>query len=66
MCKLRVCFSFVFMALTLIQLFAQPYKNFRVAVYCRAYEVDKMKDPHWLETVWNELSNQVHVDKIYL
>ncbi len=45
---------------------AQPYKNFKVAVYCRAYEVDKMSDPEWLNTVWDELSKGVHVDKIYL
>lgn len=42
------------------------YDNFKVAVYCRAYEVREMADPAWLEARWRELSAQVHVDKIYL
>jgi len=45
---------------------AQPFKNFDVAVYCRAYEVEKMKDQDWLEQTWSDISQQVHVDKIYL
>jgi hypothetical protein len=45
---------------------AQAYDNFEVAVYCRAYEVKEMADPAWLEARWQELSQQVHVDKIYL
>ena len=45
---------------------AQGYKNFNTAIYCRAYEVEKMNDPDWLESVWNEISEQVHVDKVYL
>ncbi|HEU5079053.1 MAG TPA: hypothetical protein VFT72_07555 [Opitutaceae bacterium] len=46
------------------QLFA--YENFKVAVYCRAYEVKEMADPAWLEARYKELTQQVHVDKIYL
>jgi len=42
------------------------YKNFKVAVYARAYEVEKMNDLNWLEPIWTEISRQVHVDKIYL
>jgi len=45
---------------------AQKYKNFKVAVYCRAYEVEKMGDPQWLEAAWDTLSREVHIDKIYL
>jgi hypothetical protein len=45
---------------------ASAYENFKVAVYCRAYEVKEMADPAWLESRWQELSSQVHVDKIYL
>ena len=53
--------------LTLISnVFAQKYQNFDVAIYCRAYEVEKMKDPAWLNEAWNEISKQVHIDKIYL
>ena len=44
----------------------QAYENFKVAVYCRAYEVREMADPAWLEARWQELSSQVHVDKVYL
>ncbi len=42
------------------------YKNFKVAVYARVYEVRKMDSLQWLEPVWNEICQQVHVDKIYL
>jgi hypothetical protein len=42
------------------------YKNFKVAVYARAYEVEKMNDLNWLEPIWTEISRQVKVDKIYL
>jgi hypothetical protein len=42
------------------------YKNFTVAVYARAYEVRKMDSLQWLEPLWNEISQQVKIDKIYL
>ncbi len=42
------------------------YNNFKVAVYARAYEVRQMNNLKWLESVWNEISGQVKVDKIYL
>ncbi len=42
------------------------YNNFKVAVYARAYEVRQMDKEDWLEPIWNEISGQVHVDKIYL
>ena len=42
------------------------YKNFQVAVYARAYEVRKMDSLQWLEPIWNEISQQVKVGKIYL
>jgi hypothetical protein len=46
--------------------FAGNYKSFKVSVYTRAYEVEKMKDLHWLDSTWNIISSQVKVDKIYL
>ena len=46
--------------------FAQGYKNFKVAVYTRAQEVIKMAEPAWVEPRWQEITNQLHVDKIYL
>ena len=46
---------------------AQHYKNFKVSVYCRAYEVKQMSDTtNYLKPIWNEISRQLKVDKIYL
>jgi hypothetical protein len=42
------------------------YRNFRVAVYARAYEVREMNDLKKLEATWNAITQQVKVDKIYL
>lgn len=46
--------------------FASAYDNFRVAIYCRAQEVQQMADPAWLESRWQEISAQVQVDRVYL
>ncbi len=45
---------------------AEHYKSFKVSVYTRAYEVEKMKDFHWLDSTWKAITSQVEVDKIYL
>jgi hypothetical protein len=42
------------------------YKNFDVALYARVYEVQKMKDPAWLESRWEAVSKHMKVDRIYL
>jgi hypothetical protein len=42
------------------------YTNFKIAVYARAYEVERMNDLDWLAPVWDEIARQVKVDKIYL
>ena len=42
------------------------HKNFKVSIYVRAYEVEKMKDTQWLESTWKTISSQLDVDKIYL
>jgi hypothetical protein len=55
---------FILLAGSFLQ--AGEYRNFKVAVYCRAYEVEKMADLDWLEPLWNDLSREVHVDRIYL
>ena len=47
-------------------IFAGNYRSFKVSVYTRAYEVEKMKDLAWLDSTWNIISQQVKVDKIYL
>lgn len=47
--------------------FSQQYKNFKVSVYCRAYEVAKMGDTtNYLKPLWDELSRQCKVDKVYI
>lgn len=45
---------------------AKAYERFKVSIYVRAYEVDKMKDMHWLDSTWTVISQQLKVDKIYL
>ncbi len=44
----------------------KQYENFKVSVYTRAYEVEKMEDLHWLDSTWSIISSQIKVDKIYL
>lgn len=61
-----IIFAASLMLLPTFSLLAGGYENFKVAVYCRAYEVQKMSEPEWLKSTWEELSHQVHVDKIYL
>ncbi len=64
--KFILCIS-----LLVVSVFTAPaqnrgYNNFKVAVYARAYEVRLMDRTEWIEPIWNEISSQVHVDKIYL
>ena len=61
----RLCYVFALLVITL-PAFAAHYNGFKVSVYTRAYEVEKMKDLHWLDSTWTIISNQVKVDKIYL
>ncbi|GHT32934.1 permease [Bacteroidia bacterium] len=60
----------LFLAITFLVMsssaFSGNYNGFKVSVYTRAYEVEKMKDLHWLDSTWNIISSQVKVDKIYL
>lgn len=42
------------------------YKNFKVSVYTRAYEVQRMEDKTWLDSTWKIISSQIEIDKIYL
>ncbi len=59
-------FTLILLVLCITQVQAGNYKSFKVSVYTRAYEVEKMKDIHWLDSTWNIISSQVKVDKIYL
>ncbi|MGD0737826.1 MAG: hypothetical protein ABR976_22055 [Terracidiphilus sp.] len=45
---------------------APPPNQFRVAVYIPVGVVERMKDPVWLQKSWDEISSQVHVDKVYI
>lgn len=51
---------------TIASLFAGEYQSFKVSIYTRAYEVEKMADQHWLDSTWQVISQQLKVDKIYL
>jgi hypothetical protein len=56
---LMICFS--------LTVFSQQYKNFKVSVYSRAYETQKMGDTTgYLKPIWDEITRQLKVDKIYL
>lgn len=62
----RICFFLSILLLISSIAFAENYKSFKVSVYTRAYEVEKMKDLAWLDSTWTIISQQIKVDKIYL
>lgn len=62
----RILFSVLFAVLYSSVACAGNYRSFKVSVYTRAYEVEKMKDLHWLDSTWNIISQQIKIDKIYL
>ena len=67
MTKYKPCLILLLLGLLSISGFSQHYKNFKVSVYCRAYEVAKMGDTtNYLKPIWDELSRQLKVDKVYL
>jgi len=64
--QMKRIFLFLISIVMSVAIYAQPYKHIKTALYCRAYEVKKMTQPGWLESVWDTLSRQVHIDKVYL
>ena len=58
--------GFWVMALMMVTPVGAKHKNFKVSVYVRAAEVQKMKDQKWLDESWATISSQLDVDKIYL
>lgn len=42
------------------------HEHFKVAVYIPVGQVQKMKDPAYLQSSWAELSSQIKVDKVYI
>jgi hypothetical protein len=45
---------------------APAHDNFRVAIYIPVAVVERMKDPAWLQSSWDEISSQIKVDKVYI
>ena len=69
--SIRTILAFSLLCLPLMTKAADPgkkgnYDNFKVSIYTRAYEVQNMTDPAWLDSTWNIISTQMKVDKIYL
>lgn len=62
----KVLLTLAAIAVTASAVFAGNYKSFKVSVYTRAYEVEKMADPAYLESTWKTISSQVKIDRIYL
>lgn len=54
------------MSLVPAALHAGNYKSYKVSIYARAYEVEKMGDPEYLESTWKLISSQMKVDRVYL
>jgi hypothetical protein len=42
------------------------YKNFAVAIYCRAYEVEQMRDLNYLTSNFEIISRWIKINKVYL
>ena len=67
MIKLNPCLVLLLLVLLSLSGYGQQYRNFKVSVYCRAYEVAKMSDTtNYLKPIWDEISRQLKVDKVYL
>jgi len=66
MLSIRTIIISQFLVFSALAAAGQQYKNFRVAVYSRAYETREMGKREYIEPIWNELSAQLKVDKIYL
>jgi hypothetical protein len=65
--KLNSFIVFTLLIFLGLQVSAQgKYKNFKASVYTRSYEVEKMANPHWLDSTWQIISSQLKIDKIYL
>ena len=69
--SVEICFLILVLSLLCGQ--ARAFENttlrstsFKVAVYSRAYETRQMADLNRLQAWWDNISKQVHIDKIYL
>ena len=65
----HLCLFLILAAALSLRTDASPppeHDQFHVAVYIPVFVVEKMKDPAYLQTSWDELSSQVAVDKVYI
>jgi len=57
----------ILLSLIICTCFSQQYQNFKVSIYCTAFDVSRMGDTTgYLIPRWTEISRQLKVDKIYL
>ena len=63
---MRKMICMLFLSLLTPLVVAGNYKSYKVSIYTRAQEVNKMSNSQWLDSTWNVISQQVKVDKIYL
>ena len=67
MSKIKIALPLLLCIVFAAPVYSQNYKNFKVSIYCRAYEVAKMADTdNYLKPIWNEITRQLKVDKVYL
>lgn len=67
MYKRKILSLTLLLCIPALQAACQKYQNFKVSVYCRAYEVAKMADTdNYLKPLWNEITRQLKVDKVYI
>ncbi len=64
--KIKVIYYLALIGLLSQSMFAYGYNNFRLAIYCRVYEVQKMSDLNWLEERIDFIQQYVKIDKVYL
>lgn len=64
---LRIVFALLVVSVSLPASAAPPaHEHFKVAVYIPVGQVEKMRDPAYLQSSWAELSSQIKVDKVYI
>ncbi len=64
---MKKIFVITLLLVSALMSFTQEYNNFKVSIYCRAYEVAKMGDTtNYLAPRWETITNQLKVDKVYL
>ena len=65
LCKIMLVFI-VFLAIVQPSRAKENYKNFKLAIYCPARDVQRMADLNWREKNFNLLDKYLDIDKVYL